>query len=178
MKVIPDEDNFIFVPDCSAVTVMSFYEVITKFPIKYYVAISSGSAVNGSMSALIALISLSFRLSPPVAGTIHFSVGCIIMLVTMIAYWYLERNSKYFIYKIGHQDGLPSNTLPNNQNDRKTTTRSLVRSVLGKMKWYYASLVVLNGTTALVFPGYLALVVSTKSSFERHMRNIYPGKYN
>lgn len=157
---------------------MSFYEIITKFPIKYYVAISSGSAVNGSMSALIALISLSFRLSPPVAGTIHFSVGCIIMLLTMVAYWYLQKNSKYFIYKVGHQDGLPSDKLPNDQKDRKTRTRSLVWSVLGKMKWYYASLVVLNGSTALVFPGYLALVVSTKSSYERHMSKIYPGKYN
>lgn len=150
---------------------MSLYEVITKFPIQYYFAISSGSALNGSLSALIQIIVLSFKIKPSDAGAIHFSIGSIIILITMVAYWYLQKNSKYFIYKIGQTDCVASD----NQFCKKTN-KALVKSVLGKMKWYYSSLVILSGSTAMVFPGFLALVISTRKSIRGEIINEFPGE--
>lgn len=149
---------------------MSLYEVITKFPIQYYVAISSGSAITGSISALIQIIARSFRLNPSYGGAIYFSVGTIIILITMVAYWHIEKNSKYFIYRIG------SNNTQSDYKLSKNTSRSVVKRVLGKMKWYYTSLVILSGSSALVFPGFLALVVSTRKSIEGEVINDFPGK--
>lgn len=151
---------------------MSVYEVVTKFPIKYYVAISSGSALNGSLSALTQIIATSLRINPGYAGAVHFSVGCFIMLAAMIAYWHIQKNSKYFIYRVGQNDGVVDEN-----NTPKPTTKALVKSVLAKMKWYYTSLVILTGTTTLVFPGYLALVVSSRSVLDGRVRNLFAGKH-
>lgn len=149
---------------------MSLYEMITKFPIHYYFAISSGSALNGCLSALIQIIALSFHLKPSDVGAIHFLTACIIIVFTMVAYWHLERNSKYFIYRI--QNGLPQVNTPCNYK----TLKAMVISVVKKMKYYYLSLVIITGTSTIVFPGFLVLVISTEKNINGSIVNRFAGK--
>lgn len=144
--------------------------MITKFPIHYYVAISSGSALTGSLSALIQIIALSFHMKPPDAGAIHFLTACIIIIFTMIAYWHLEKNSKYFIYTI--QNGRQ----PTNKLNDYITLKTMVIGVVKKMKFYYLSMIILSGTSTIVFPGLLVLVISTRKNINGRIINKFAGK--
>ncbi|XP_072382057.1 equilibrative nucleoside transporter 1-like [Diabrotica undecimpunctata] len=127
----------------------SLYELITKFPSSYYASLQSGNNICGIVSAVLQIILLSFRLRPNETGAIQFSVGCLILIFTTIYYFVVFKNSKYFIYRIG-----------TNHEDQRNLSSARWMQMLPKTKWFYATIIFVEGTTHIVYPGLAALVVT------------------
>ncbi|CAH1275503.1 unnamed protein product [Diabrotica balteata] len=127
----------------------SLYELITKFPSSYYASLQSGNNICGILSAVLQIILLSFRLRPNETGVIQFSVGCLILIFTTIYYFVVFKNSKYFIYRIG-----------TNHEDQRNLSSARWMQMLPKTKWFYATIIFVEGTTHIVYPGLAALVVT------------------
>ncbi|CAG9815642.1 unnamed protein product [Phaedon cochleariae] len=143
---------------CSAISMISLYELVTKFPVRYYASIMSGPSICGIIAVLIQIALIGARVSPEMNGTIYFTLGTAIMLATTVFYLFLIRRSKFFIYTI--QDHSAADTY-REMNDVKVVSREKMVSIFRKIKWYYASLMIVDGTTFLIHPGYTTLVMST-----------------
>ncbi|XP_050501615.1 equilibrative nucleoside transporter 1-like isoform X2 [Diabrotica virgifera virgifera] len=127
----------------------SLYELITKFPCSYYASLQSGNNICGILSAVLQIILLSFRLRPNENGAIQFSVGCFILIFTTIYYFVVFKNSKYFIYRID-----------TNHEDQRNLSTAEWMQIIPKTKWFYATIIFVEGTTHIVYPGLAALVVT------------------
>lgn len=145
----------IFVSVCTGMAIASLYELISKFPPSYYASIQSGHNVCGILSAFLQVCLLSARLPPNQHAAIYFACGTTILIATTVYYCYTINNSQYFIYKIGQNES---------QTQAKVhlavpSPRTPVYELLLKIKWYYATLVFIDWTTNIVYPGLVVLVV-------------------
>lgn len=60
---------------CSAVILVSLFEMVRKFPAQYYSAILTGQALCGVVSALIQILTISVTDVPIYGGFIFFGIG-------------------------------------------------------------------------------------------------------
>ncbi|KAJ8917737.1 hypothetical protein NQ315_005187 [Exocentrus adspersus] len=141
---------------CSAVTMISLFELVTKFPLGYYGTILSGQAICGIFSAIVQICILSMRVPSLFSGLIYFSVGSIIIFSTTIFYLITKKKSKYFIYRISQYEG--SSTNPVESRCFLDTTK--LKAALQRTKWFLGAMVFVQGSTAMVHPGLTALIVS------------------
>lgn len=129
----------------------------------YYAAITSGQVICGVISSLIQIIILSLRMGPTASGALYFGVGSMIIVITTIIYWFNQKNSKYFIYRIGQKEEVI----------REPTTRTVwphkqtLLAAIKKLKWIYGSSVILNGTSALIYPGFVVLISPTEKNNDK-----------
>lgn len=131
---------------------VSLYELVVRFPIRYYAAITSGQVICGILSSIIQIITLSLRVPPPMAGAIYFGVGSVMIIGTTISYWFIHRNSKYFIYRIGQKE------IEHTPHKRIWPNTGHLKTAVIKLKWIYATYIIVSGTTAIMFPGFCVLI--------------------
>ncbi|KAJ8948581.1 hypothetical protein NQ318_007585 [Aromia moschata] len=138
----------------SAVTMVSLFELVTKFPLDYYAAILSGQALCGIISSSLQILTLTINSNPMFTASIYFGVGSLLIFFTSIFYLVTKKKSKYFIYRIGQYEG---NEVASN---KWSINISKMKSALQRTKWFMGSLVFIQGSTAMIHPGLAALVVS------------------
>lgn len=145
---------------CGAVIIVSLFEMVSKFPSEYFAALLTGQALCGVIAALILILTIIVSSHPITNGLIFFAIGTDLVLLTNIVYWYSKRNSQYFIYHVG--------------NDRMTETDqhtrffpricAQIRTASRHTKFYMASLIIVFGTTAMVYPGLMSLIAAENSN--------------
>ncbi|ENN70394.1 equilibrative nucleoside transporter 3 [Dendroctonus ponderosae] len=145
----------------SAVILVSLFEMVRKFPVQYYSAILTGQALCGVVSALIQILTISVTDVPVYGGFIFFGIGTLLVLVTIAVYWYSKRNSQYFIYNVGNDPNVEVTFA-----HRKFFPRiwSIIRASSTSTKMCVSSLIIVVGTTAIVYPGFMSLVVSQETT--------------
>ncbi|XP_066140016.1 equilibrative nucleoside transporter 2-like isoform X2 [Euwallacea fornicatus] len=146
-----------FLAVCSAVILVSLFEMVRKFPPEYYNAILTGQALCGVISALIQILTISLTNHPADGGLIFFGIGTCIVFVTIVVYWYSKKNSQYFVYNMGNDA-----TVECTFEHRKFFPRiwMKIKSSSHWAKMCVSSLIIVVGTTAIVYPGFMALVVA------------------
>ncbi|KAJ8949602.1 hypothetical protein NQ314_008173, partial [Rhamnusium bicolor] len=141
----------------SAVTMISLFELVTKFPLGYFAAVLSGQALCGIFSSLVQILTLSINSrNPTTSAFIFFGVGSLIILLTTVFYLITKRKSKYFIYRIGQYEG----TSRDGTQEKWTVNLFKMKTALQRTKWYLGSIVFVKGSSAMIHPGLAALVVS------------------
>lgn len=149
---------FFLISVSSALIIVSLYELVVRFPISYYAAINSGQVICGILSSIIQIITLSLRVPPPISGAVYFGVGSMIIIITTIIYWFIHRNSKYFIYRIGQKE------IVYEPNKRIWPDKKFFKTAVIKLKWSYATYIIVSGTTALLFPGFCVLITAVQKN--------------
>ncbi|KAJ8985295.1 hypothetical protein NQ317_007082 [Molorchus minor] len=138
----------------SAVTMVSLFELVTKFPLDYYAAILSGQALCGIISSSVRILTLSMNSYSLINATIFFGVGTILILFTSVFYLITKKKSKYFVYRVGQYEG---NDVV---KDKWAINFGKMKTALYRTKWIMGSMVFVQGSTAMIHPGFAALVVS------------------
>nr|XP_023014933.1 equilibrative nucleoside transporter 3-like isoform X2 [Leptinotarsa decemlineata] len=115
-------------------------------------------AVSIIITTLMNLILISTRMSSQSNGTYYFGFGTLIIFISTLFMTMVNKKSRYFIYRVNTTRMImDENWTANNVSNR---TREKLVSGLLRTKWYYASFLFVQGSTAMIFPGFTALVVS------------------
>ncbi|KAL1492097.1 hypothetical protein ABEB36_012589 [Hypothenemus hampei] len=148
---------------CGAVILVSLFQMVRKVPAEYYNAILTGQALCGVISALIQILTISLTEAPADGGLIFFGIGTLLVIITIVVYWYSKKNSQYFIYSVGNEI---VNVQTTTFEHRKFLPRiwMKIKSTTKKTKMCVISLLTVVGTTAIVYPGYMSLVVAQEST--------------
>ncbi|XP_015117621.1 equilibrative nucleoside transporter 2 isoform X1 [Diachasma alloeum] len=89
--------SFAIVNALSAVFGGSLMGIVGRFNPKYITAMSSGQALGGIFTALTEIVSLWIGASPVVSGLVYFIIGDVVLLCSLIAYIFIERE-EYFLH--------------------------------------------------------------------------------
>lgn len=80
----------------SAIFGGSLMGIVGKFSPKYITAMSGGQALGGIFTALAEICSLWIGASPVLSGLVYFIIGDTMLLLSLIAYIFLERAVSHF----------------------------------------------------------------------------------
>lgn len=150
-----------FLGICGAVIIVSLFEMVSNFPSEYYSAILTAQALCGVISAIIQIITISLSSdSPMLGGFIFFGIGTAMVCVTLSIYTYSKKNSQYFIYHVGN-DPMEHTVQPSRRFLVRMWTKA--KHPLKNTRIYMISLVIVSGTTAIMYPGVMSLVVAELS---------------
>ncbi|CAG9760164.1 unnamed protein product [Ceutorhynchus assimilis] len=150
-----------FLGVCGAVIIVSLVEMVRKFPPEYYTAVLSGQPLCAAISALIQIITTAVTKKPHAGGLVFFIIGTLLVLVTIAIYFFSKRNSQYSIYQI-ENDAAPESLADHRR--LLLVVWAKTKETNKKVKMYMAALVITIGTSAIVYPGFAALVVADKSN--------------
>ncbi|XP_074026586.1 equilibrative nucleoside transporter 3 isoform X4 [Leptinotarsa decemlineata] len=115
-------------------------------------------AVSIIITTLMNLILISTRMSSQSNGTYYFGFGTLIIFLSTLFMTMVNKKSRYFIYRVNTTRMImDENWTANNVSNR---IREKLVSGLLRTKWYYATFLFVQGSTAMIFPGFTALVVS------------------
>ncbi|KAG5898280.1 hypothetical protein JTB14_008623 [Gonioctena quinquepunctata] len=144
---------------CSATAMVSMCQLVTKFPVPYYASLYSGQSICAIIAALLQMLLMSTRMSPESNGTAYFGFGTLAMFSAVMVYININMKSKYFIYRVNCTENKSLKNILSMERKR-------IASGFKKIKWYYATLIFVQGTTAMIVPGFTALVVSENANNE------------
>lgn len=88
-------------------------------------------------------------------------LGTSLVLITIVIYWFSKRNAQYFIYNVGNEA-----TIEVTFEHRKFFPRiwRKVKQSSHIAKMCVSSLIIVVGSTAIVYPGFMSLVVACEST--------------
>ncbi|XP_074026583.1 equilibrative nucleoside transporter 1 isoform X1 [Leptinotarsa decemlineata] len=142
----------------SATAIISAFQLLKNFPTSYYPALHSGHSICGVIASLFQVILISTRMSSQSNGTYYFGFGTLIIFLSTLFMTMVNKKSRYFIYRVNTTRMImDENWTANNVSNR---IREKLVSGLLRTKWYYATFLFVQGSTAMIFPGFTALVVS------------------
>lgn len=133
------------------------------FPLEYMTAIVSGQSLGGIISALIYILIVAFRATPAQTAFIYFVIGTLLVLITIVCYIALEKNSffKFFInmHRIHNMDICSDE---NNTNSCNSTpnTNSNAWDILYKIYTHATSICLLYVITVSIYPSVAVLMQS------------------
>lgn len=150
-----------FLGVCSAVILVSLFEMVRKFPSEYFSALLTGQALCGVISAVAQIITITLTEHPVQGGYIFFSIGTFLVLITIVIYWFSKRNAQYFIYNVGNEARIEV-TFEHRKFFPRIWKKIKQSSHMAKM--CVSSLIIVVGSTAIVYPGFMSLVVACEST--------------
>lgn len=139
-----------FLTSCCATFMVTLFELSARFPPQYVTAILTGQSICGILSALVQIISLSFGAKSAIVGLIYFVIGMIFVLGILISFMLILTKSEFFRY----------NLYKVIENEQNVMNKTIVLSILGKIKYYMIAMGVSLGCSIMLHPGVTSLVVS------------------
>ncbi|XP_014207859.1 equilibrative nucleoside transporter 3 [Copidosoma floridanum] len=138
----------------------SLMGVAGKFSSKYITAMSSGQALGGIFTALTEILSLWIGANPISSGLLYFTIGDVVLLLSLISYIILEREVffKHHVI-IGTEVTVQSEFSINNENNFSGESISY-SSILRKTWPYGLSVFLVFFFTISVYPAVTVLIES------------------
>lgn len=129
---------------------VTLFELAARFPPQYATAILTGQSICGILSALVQIISLSFGAKSTIVGLIYFAIGMAFVLGILICFTLILTKSDFFRYNLYRVI----------ENEQNAMNKSVVFSILGKIKYYMLAMGISLGCSIMLHPGVTSLVVS------------------
>ncbi|XP_063975282.1 equilibrative nucleoside transporter 2 [Diachasmimorpha longicaudata] len=165
--------SFAIVNALSAIFGGSLMGIVGRFNPKYITAMSSGQALGGIFTALTEILSLWIGASPVVSGLVYFIIGDIVLLCSLIAYIFLERE-EYFLHHMMQKPRPPESNFSVNAEvsfveGPKTNYVNILKRI-----WPYALGIFLTFfVTMSVYPAITVLVESKNKGKGYAWNDIY-----
>lgn len=105
-----------------------------QFPSEYVTAVVSGQALGGVFTAIIEIITITFSSDPKGSALIFFTIGNILLVVSLITYIIMSR-TEFFKHFTADKSIMPKTSHAPLQR-QQSTVNPLFRDVLNKM-WLY-----------------------------------------
>lgn len=105
-----------------------------QFPSEYVTAVVSGQALGGVFTAIIEIITITFSSDPKGSALIFFTIGNILLVVSLITYIIMSR-TEFFKHFTADKSIMPKTSRAQLQR-QQSTVNPLFRDVLNKM-WLY-----------------------------------------
>ncbi|XP_037960465.1 equilibrative nucleoside transporter 1 [Teleopsis dalmanni] len=145
------------------------------FPSEYMTALVSGQALGGIFTALAFIVVLAFNAGPNTTAFIYFSIGSVLISLSIIAYEVMSRQSFFRFYLEGGNKLKPLDDTPSTSrtNDLGITLEPNINEVMSKIYVDVVSICILFTTTLSVYPSVTVLMQSENFGNGNAWNDIY-----
>lgn len=138
----------------SAVMSGGLFGLAGVFPSEYMTAVVSGQALGGIFTALAFILALAYGASPKTTAFLYFSIGILIVFLSIVTYMIMERQKFFKFYINKNTDD------PNIPKSSGLVLKPNFMEVFGKVYMYSISLTTVFTVTLSVYPAVTELVKS------------------
>lgn len=158
----------------SAIFGGSLMGIVGKFSPKYITAMSGGQALGGIFTALAEICSLWIGASPVLSGLVYFIIGDTMLLLSLIAYIFLERAPFFKHHMIEKVPDCLESDYSINREVSFSTSSSVPYTRIIKRIWHYGvSIFLVFFISLAVYPAVTVLVESEYKGKGHAWNDIY-----